>query len=582
MASELHYNISGTVRHLGLPVAGVTVLLYEPAHGIFRAKTLIAEQRTGQRGDFNFPVAAGLYTLEIVPDGSTRFVKQTIAPMDVSANTNLNISLSTGFIVQGQVSTVHGAASQSLITALGIEPSGFRAAAVADDSGKFSLVLPRGKYYLIPTWREPLECAASKHADVPFCNASYELIDLERDLNVPLNLNELVLINGQIVDKSGVAVPGTEVWFRPTLAPDDPLCGEFSNWVKTCSSPSGSFLCLLKPGDFEVVLTPPVSTSFCQMSFRSLPIGHDNQPKFQLEDGVRLRGKVAFQNALQPGSTVKLRSRDGKLAYSGFTDESGRFSFGVPAGNYELTVIPKRDRRRRQGEKASAPWSRPVVVGGGETQVDIELGQASFVLGRVVDPKGRTKSGVTVAACPDRGDVDLEDMKNPLTTWTSDEAGRFRLTVTTGKYWVYIAGDPSTAQRVEIGSDPVNLEFIWQGSVKLRFEVAGEDGEPLARCRISWKPYGKDDEASSGGEPRASMSDGGVAFTADDGSCELIVKPNVYSFFFEPNEHGFHDSREIRQLSILSDMVRKIKLPLRAEASGAQLTLDFSPNSAGE
>lgn len=584
VTNELTYNLSGTIRHLGLPVAGVVVALHESGYGSTAAdRRFVSQQKTGARGEFSFPVSAGQYCLEIVPDGQTRFVRQLLTGLAVSANTNINVSLSTGFILSGTVRTgSSGILPDGIVTVIGIDPSGFRLKSNVDASGKFSAILPKGKYYLLSGCAEHVGTDRIVPEGAPYLTSTFEVVEVDSDDEHDIVLADLVHFKGFVTDKSGSPIVGASAAITPSVAWDNPLGPEIARTVRTATDLSGYFELQLQPGDYDLILTPPLNSPLCEMSFCSIALGDEEAKRFELIEGVRLRGKVSFQGASVVGSTVMLRSKDGKLVYSVLSDEGGRFSLAVPAGAYELTVLPKRERRRRHSERIGGPWTRPVVVGGGDTRVDVELGAAVPVVGHVRDGKNSPRSGITVLVCSDRGESpEAEDRQFPLAKYTTDDSGRFKLMLAAGKYWISIAGDPSTAQAVEVKDQPCNLEFIWQGRMLVRFEVAGDDGEPIARCKVSFNPYSKEQlEHSLEQHPgKHELKLSGAVFTGDDGCCEMTLPAGVYTFHFEPLVDGPHEEKEIRQLSIGADVTRKIKLAMKQDANEAQLQLDFSPRA---
>ncbi len=587
VTNELTYNLSGTIRHLGLPVAGVVVALHESGYGSTAAdRKLVSEQKTGSRGDYSFPVSAGQYCLEIIPDSQTRFVRQLITGLAVSSNTNINVSLTTGFILSGTVRTGgSGILSDGSVTVIGIDPSGFRLKSDVDASGRFAAILPRGKYYLLSGCAEQSSTDRVVPEDVPYLSSTFEVVEIDQDDEHDIVLADLVRFKGFVTDKTGSPIVGANAAITPSVAWDNPLGPEIARTVRSATDLSGYFEIHLQPGDYDLVLTPPLNSPLCEMSFRSILLGDEEAKRFELIEGVRLRGKVSFQGASVVGSTVMLRSKDGKLVYSVVSDEGGRFSLAVPAGNYELAVIPKRERRRRHSERIGGPWTRQVVVGGSDTRVDVELGAAVPVVGHVRDGKGSPRGGITVLVCADRGESpEAEDRQFPLSKYTTDDSGRFKLMLAAGKYWISIAGDPSTAQTVEVKDQPCNLEFIWQGRMLVRFEVTGDDGEPIARCKVGFCPYSKEQlEHSLDQHPgKHELKLSGAIFTGDDGCCELTLPAGVYTFRFEPLLVGPHEEKEIRQLSIGADVTRKIKLAMKRDLSESQLQLDFSPRTGSE
>lgn len=583
---ELTYKLSGTIRHLGLPVSSVSVALFEAGHSAGGADRVLLQQQTGARGDFCFAVIAGTYCLEIVPHGSTRFVRQLIPGISVSNNTSINATLTTGFILDGTVRTEKSEPVAScFLTVLGIDPSGFRSVIAVSEAGRYSAVLPRGKYYLVPSVHRQGTPADESGKQTPFLTTYHEVIEVTNDASHDVVLPELVKVKAQVVDAAGRPVSGTVVSISRAAAPDNPLAPELSGTVKGTTNRSGIFEVMLEQGDCSVVVTPPARSPYCEMSFQSMTLGKQETERFELVEGVRLCGKVAFQGSPVGGSAVGARSKGSHLAYSTVADSDGKFSFRLPAGSYELTVIPKRERRRKHTEPMGAPWSRTIVAGEGETRVDVALGVAIPVAGHVRDSNGRARSGVTVEVFVDRGShPEPDDQAHPLAKAVTDSTGRFRLMLAAGKYWTLIAGYPAAMRQVEIKDEPVSVELRYQGCHNVQFHVVGDADAPIARCKVSWNPYGAEkhqSEQASVSDPQAATASG-MTFTGDDGSCEFILPAGVYAFHFEPVAHDNHDSKEIRQLSISMDTQRKVKLPLKPAVTDEQLTLDFSPGGDPE
>ncbi|HEY9712427.1 MAG TPA: hypothetical protein V6C72_03095, partial [Chroococcales cyanobacterium] len=98
------FNLAGHVRHQGLPVSGVTVVLEENSVGAFarsplstvRAAVPEISQKTGARGEFSFAVPPGRYRLTFKPDPLTRYLVHTEPDVQVLSNTSCNVSLRLG------------------------------------------------------------------------------------------------------------------------------------------------------------------------------------------------------------------------------------------------------------------------------------------------------------------------------------------------------------------------------------------------------------------------------------------------------------------------------------------------------
>jgi len=57
----------------------------------------------------------------------------------------------------------------------------------------------------------------------------------------------------------------------------------------------------------------------------------------------------------------------------------------------------------------------------------------------------------------------------------------------------------------------------------------------------------------------------GYYVTPDDGICRLTLPSGVYIFRFAPPHDGSYDVKVIRQLSISSDLTKKITLSLKED-----------------
>ncbi|MBI4533816.1 MAG: hypothetical protein HY711_07690, partial [Candidatus Melainabacteria bacterium] len=52
----------------------------------------------------------------------------------------------------------------------------------------------------------------------------------------------------------------------------------------------------------------------------------------------------------------------------------------------------------------------------------------------------------------------------------------------------------------------------------------------------------------------------GVVVTSENGVCQITVPAGIYSFQFEPPVGGSYEGKSVRQLSVASDLERKVKL----------------------
>ncbi len=106
---------------------------------------------------------------------------------------------------------------------------------------------------------------------------------------------------------------------------------------------------------------------------------------------------------------------------------------------------------------------------------------------------------------------------------------------------------------------------LWDSSCLIHFQVVSEFDEPVPKCQISFEQYGAKHKNGD-----ADLHDRMVSLTDDDGVCRLALQAGIYSFYFDPPEHGSYEPKQIRQLSLNSDVSRKVKLALKTQPKGSR------------
>lgn len=584
VTSELTYNLVGTIRHLGLPVAGVTVQLFDDSRPSTILDGSLAEQRTGARGEFSFAVHSGCYRLLIRPDNSTRLLRQSIGGIKVAGNTTYNISLSTGCIVSGSVHAASGAIIKDAdVIAVAAEVGGYCQRSEIDQSGQFNLVLAKGKYYLQPCWTHRPWQPEDRPDEMPFLTPFCEAVEVDADRCCTIVLPELLPFTGVVVDGAGKPVDRAIVTIAPGLPDDHPLRHRAQSRLDRITDSSGRFPVRVQPGPYDLLIQPPRDLGLSELSLKSHELGYEATETFRLGEGVVLDGKVSFKGAICPWASVVLGNRESKASYSGRTSDRGEFTVCLPVGSYELTVQADKDEIQRSSGEAPAPfWQVLNVVAA--TNVDIELAAGYAVSGLVRDHKGQPRTGVIVAVCPNRGSApDAADQDSPLLQAETGDAGRFNLSLAAGNYWLFVASDLASAQSIAVRDQGLIVDFVWQGGFHVKFEVVGFDEKPLSNCKVVWNPYGKTefDPLDKRSSARA-IAVTGSGLSGDDGCFELLLPSGLYSFQFEPVPHSRYQSKHIRQLSIAGDTTRRVTLQSRQEIDDGQLTLDFTPADGHE
>lgn len=602
--NELTFNLAGHVRHQGLPVQGVQVCIYD----LYQLGTsvpnigdvLVSRQKTGMRGEFTFPVRAGLYRLEVNPDSSTRFLRHVLPEIRVGHNTTCNINLSTGCILSGSVKTSGGKLVRRCdVIALGIEPSSYFACAPVDAQGQYGLVLPRGKYHIAIRStagvdesiyetgdEEALPEGVNELASESFISTSVSVVDFAGDDTYDIEFPNLVRFSGEVVDLFGQPVVAARVTMATARSvaqsADSMVARELDLTARLRTDEDGKFTVLVRPGVYDVVVEPEEVAVLFSVKESGIDVTGDLTHKFTVSEGFRLRGQVVYEDESLSQCLVRVQGIERKEEFMTRTDASGQFSIAVPGGNYKMVVSahPK-DAPTIMINDAEynglAPWTRMVIVGG-DTHVAVRLQQGTALYGRISDDAGQARPGVRVSVFSDSEQALNNESKNAaIASGITDGEGRYCIFLSSGTYWLVVHKDFANARMVEIGTEPVNLDISWHGWCQLRFEVMGEDSQYVPRCRVAYAPFGTDDlesivdeeETNVREESRNLAQSGlprGYLLTGDDGVCRVTVPSGVYTLRFTPPIDGSYEPKVIKQLSISTDLTRRITLGLKKDS----------------
>jgi hypothetical protein len=599
------FNLSGNVRHQGLSLAQVEVLLYDLYRGNFDAggDEAIATMKTGNRGEFSFSVKPGVYRLEVVPDGKTRFLAHSVPEVKVTTNTSLNISLSTGCIVNGQLATGYGFEGNRSelfatceVIALGIEPTSYKAISPVDETGAFSLIIPRGKYYFAS--RSPR-----------FISSDSPIFNVGNDCELTLGLPSFVCFEGEVVDDFGNPIEGALARISPSPSSQNVLFGELNMHVSAVTDSAGRFDLALQEGHYDMAVEPAVGSTHFALSETEVEVAGSPEVslrrRFTMQEGYRLKGQVRFNGESLSQALVRVQATGTKAEYIARTDGEGRFALSLPGGAYKViaSAHPKdAPAILIDGHEYSslAPWTRAIVVGA-DIQLDVTLMEGTALLGRIcddamlarpgvrvqifaeaieplenVDGDGQSQSGAKIrkshlrvvsdapaaqAAAPAPSSAIAPDANSTvLASGITDGEGKFGIFLSPGNYWLVIHRDFANAKYVRVDSEPVLLDVTWHGWSQLSFEVLGDRGQCVPRCQIFYHPYGQEMDDKPPLASSAMPLPYGYVMTNEEGHCRLTLPAGVYTFKFSPPAAGSYGPKVIRQLSISSDMSRRVTL----------------------
>jgi hypothetical protein len=573
IANVLTYNLSGSVRSQGLPVAGVRVLVYaESLPAPLAQDNKILEQVTGARGDFTIPVQPGRYKLELHPDSATRFLKASVTDLSVFSNVSHNISLTTGAIVSGVVRTADGARlPHGEIVASGIEPTSYCETAAVDKDGKYSITLARGRYHLAfraaqDRSQEGLNGALFKADSSAYLVKSITVLDVVGDERIDLMLPELVNFTGDVIDILGRPVPGALVTLAPCDTEEDPVLHELGLAAAAVADSAGHFAMKLQPGLFDISVKPGAEELLSVLEDRKVPIDKDMHYSFRLVEGFRLRGQVRYGTQPLANCLVRITGVEREANLFAKTDGQGQFSLGLPGGSYKLIISahPKDAPTVtiNGAEYAGlAPWHKTIMVGG-DTHVAAGIEQGTAVYGCIKDDAGNPRPGVSISVFPETNQPqDLARNNAALCNAISDGDGRYFFFLSPGRYCIVVHTDIKNASVVEVKNDPIELDINWHGWCQVKFEVVGEDGKAIPRCRVGYAPYGSDISSV----PKETNLPHGYLLTSEDGTCNATLLAGVYTLHFTPPLEGSYECKTIRQISLSQDVTKSVKLGLKAK-----------------
>ena len=588
IANVLTYNLSGGVRSQGLPVAGVRVVVYSVSQSVpaLTPDNKICEQTTGPRGEFTIPVQPGKYRLEVHPDSTTRFLRASVSELEVFANISHNINLTTGAIISGIVRTADGARIyDGEIVASGIEPTSYSETAALDRQGRYSITLARGRYHLAFRAEQHAEAvsvavgdsAAFEKSSVndartsvdqspSFLVKSITVLDVVGDEKIDLVLPELVTFTGDVIDILDRPVSSAHVILSPSDAEDDPVLFELGLSASAVADAAGRFTMKLQPGIFDISVRPGADELLTVLEDRRVPIQKDTHYSFKLVEGFRLRGQVRYGTQPLAQCLVRINGVEKEASLFAKTDAQGQFSIGLPGGIYKLIISahPK-DAPTVTIDGAEyaglAPWHKIVRVGG-DTHVAANIEQGTAVHGCIKDDAGLPRPGVSISVFPDVGDVDDTAKPNrALCNAMSDGDGRYCFFLSPGRYNVVVHTDSKNAKPVEVKKEPIELDINWHGWCQVKFEVLGEDGKAIPRCRVGYAPYGADFSSL----PTETNLPHGYLLTSEDGTCNATLLAGIYTLHFTPPLEGSYESKTVRQISLSHDVTKSVRLGLKSK-----------------
>lgn len=579
---QAKHSLLGHVKHQGLPVAGVEVRVVSPfslgTMGPGRLDPAIAQSITGSKGEFSFSLPSGSYVIEVIPNPTTRFLKERVNDIELFSNTTCNVGLTTGTLLTGKVTTKSGEqVAEGEVIAIGIEPVPYEATSTLTPEGTFTLVLPKGKFHVASRHvtaeesdtanDEPPSNGAHKFA---FVSTQILVVNLVIDANIEIVLPELIKFQGEVKDVFGQPVANAVVKFTPGVPAEQMLVRELNLCAETKSDAQGNFEIWLEPGNYDLDITPAPTATHFGMREANVKVESNTVRSFVLQEGHQLKGEVLFEDTALSSCLVRVQDVSNAKEFIAKTDNQGQFALGVPGGNYKMVVVahPKSapsvtiDGAEHAG---IAPWAKMIVVGG-DTQVNVSLLAGTALKGRIRDDSGQARAGLQISVFADtkeKFNAQTAELHLALAHAVTDADGRYSIFLSPGEYLIVVHKDFESASPIVVGTEPVTLDITWHGWCQLKFEIQGEDGAKVSRCQMEYYPYGEKADEDSLEQDSATNLPRGYVLTDDEGRCQVTIPQGVYTFKFNPPNSGSYDPKDIRQLSISADINRKVVLSLK-------------------
>lgn len=563
--AQVTYNLSGKVSHQGLPVAHVTLKLFDVSEGY--PGVLVAAVKTQPKGEFQFPVSSGVYRLEVVPDDSTSFVKQFINEINLSANTYCNINLITGVVLRGKVKAKSACNfEQSEIVVASTESNNGVLTCPLQEDGSFAMVLAKGPYIvgiraLSDIAESALENPALETFDGQMLTHVHEFIDLARDTSVNFDLPQLVTFKGVVKDTSGAPVVGSQVTVSPQTADENLI--KLSVSARCLTDAKGEFTLPVEPGMYDISIASPEFSPLSDSRTEAVAITHDCALEFSLEPGVRLSGQVMFELTQISNCLVSVTNKVKNTNSIVATNDRGQFVLGLPLGQYEVKVLPPSERSSAFQDWAYVSWSQDLDLQA-DQDLKIKLEKGALVTGTVCDPEGKPRPHVKVSVFTFGSDAEKPVF---LTSSTTDADGCYRIILASDVYKICLHDEIANAEDLLVETQGAEHNFVLQGMCVVRLKVVADEDKPLSRCKVTWEPYSATND-EEGEQLRLDIMpvveepvlSSGFCFTDENGICEITVLAGIYSFQFDPSQQSNCQPRSIRQLSISQDFKRKVKL----------------------
>jgi len=370
--------------------------------------------KTDLAGRYGLLVIADSYDVRFQPPAArTDLATVLLRGIAMDADKSFDVTLPLGFPVFGFVRGPSGEAVANVDLDFTDEATGERVPTPGDQSGgsgAYRVVVRPGTYSVAFNPPPNLRLAAWQETGVVISGATTLDVQLETGF----------VVSGIVRDASGAPVAGAD------LDVDDTATGRRLWIADDTTAPDGRYAIIVPPGDFEVLVDPPLGAEMVSAIVRGVAVSAD----LALADVVLARGVRVGAQVIGPdgfpfaGAKVLVREAPSSLRYptpTAIADSAGALVFRVPAGAYDVIVAPPLGSAAESLQAGSFVFANDTTIT--LSYVESELVAVSVNLTVEGGPAG---GRVSIWPSPRSG--------NPVATVVADASGVALVTLPPGVY----------------------------------------------------------------------------------------------------------------------------------------------------
>jgi hypothetical protein len=418
-------------------------------------------------GYYQMMVSEGIYHIRFYPPSRSGYIAKDTSDINITTDTELNISLESGYFIFGTVTDTLGTPIPEIYIEV-VDPAtqDWVAGGGTNEQGEYWIGVAPGTYdlYFYP-WQSRYIGTQRKNVTV---NADYEL-------NVILKSGSLV--DGIVINEYSTPMQGVGVVVFQA--------GGLNYVSSTETDEDGYYALGLLPGTYDIHYNPLWShPEYLLFTVLDVTVPPDTTIDVVLEPGSVISGRVTDpeDNAVEYAQ-VEAVDTDYNYIADNWTDESGNYSLTVPSGTYHIHVWPY------SGDLA--PTTIYYVTVPPDTILDIQLQYPQWrtITGTVTNASAAPMDSVRLDILNDwtgeRSDTSITDVTGSYAVKLKD--GRYTFIFRTGKW--NSQGYPNqlaSLPMIDIFSD-TTIDFSLVTGNTLSGIVTDQSNNPVENANLSFR-----------------------------------------------------------------------------------------------